>query len=71
MTGSPNVLTGGLPQARQFQDNVLCVAGPVPIILGSPTVLVNGTMAVPIVNNATACGGVVVSPGCLTVLIGP
>lgn len=70
-TGSPNVLTGSLPQARAFQDNVTCVPGLVPIIMGSPTVFCNGTMAVPIVGNATACGGNVVSPGMLTVLIGP
>jgi uncharacterized Zn-binding protein involved in type VI secretion len=65
------VLTGMLPQARALMDQVLCVAGPVPIVMGSPTVLVNNMMAVRIVGNATACGGMVVAPGCLTVLIGP
>ena len=54
-------------------DQVTCVAGPVPIVLGSPTVLVNYMMAVRIVMNATGCGGVIVAPGALTppVLIGP
>lgn len=67
------VLTCSLPQARAPMDQVACVAGPVPIVLGSPTVLVNNMMAVRIVMNATACGGVVVALGALTppVLIGP
>jgi uncharacterized Zn-binding protein involved in type VI secretion len=65
------VLTGGLPQARALIDQVMCVVGPVPIAMGSPTVLVNNMMAVRIVQDPTMCGGVVVSPGCLTVIIGP
>jgi hypothetical protein len=52
-------------------DQVACVAGPVPIVMGSPTVFVNNMMAVRIVLNATGCGGVVVAPGWPTVLIGP
>jgi uncharacterized Zn-binding protein involved in type VI secretion len=54
-------------------DQVICVAGPVPIVMGSPTVYVNNMMAVRIIGNATACGGVVMAPGALTppVLIGP
>lgn len=65
------VITGGLPQARALMDQVACVAGPVPIVMGSPTVFVNNMMAVRIVLNATGCGGVVVAPGWPTVLIGP
>ena len=65
------VITGMLPQARALMDQVACAAGPVPIVMGSPTVLVNNMMAVRIVGNATACGGVVMAPGCFTVLIGP
>ena len=65
------VLTGMLPQARALMDQVTCVAGPVPIVMGSPTVFVNNMMAVRIIANATACGGVVMAPGCLTVMIGP
>ncbi|MBX3503253.1 MAG: PAAR domain-containing protein [Alphaproteobacteria bacterium] len=67
------VLTCSLPQARAFMDQVACVAGPIPIVLGSPTVLVNNMPAVRIVMNATGCGGVVMAPGALTppVLIGP
>ena len=67
------VLTCGLPQARALIDQVICVAGPVPIVMGSPTVYVNNMMAVRIIGNATACGGVVMAPGALTppVLIGP
>ena len=67
------VLTNNLPQARALMDQVLCVAGPVPIVLGSPTVYVNNMMAVRIIANATACGGVIMAPGAIAppVLIGP
>jgi uncharacterized Zn-binding protein involved in type VI secretion len=67
------VLTNNLPQARALIDQVLCAAGPVPIVMGSPTVYVNNMMAVRIIGNATACGGVVMAPGAIAppVLIGP
>lgn len=66
---SPNVITGGLPQAM-VGDQCLCAA-PVPpavIVMGSMTVLVNGKPAARI-GDQTSHGGAVVS-GLPTVLIG-
>ena len=65
---SPNVLTGMLPQAR-VGDIATCVGPPDPIVMGSPTVLVNGLPAARIVVDSTAHGGRIVL-GCFTVLIG-
>lgn len=67
ITGSPNVITGYMPQAR-VSDKCVC-AGPVDVIVrGSPTVLVNNLMAARIGDN-TVHGGVIVT-GFPTVLIG-
>lgn len=64
------VLTGSLPQAR-MGDLVTCVPPPgPPIAFGSPTVLVCGQPAARLLD-PTACGGMIVVPGCVTVLIGP
>ncbi|WP_376099407.1 PAAR domain-containing protein [Roseomonas sp. CCTCC AB2023176] len=62
------VLTGAMPQAR-ITDMCVCVGPPDIIVLGSPTVLVNGLMAVRI-GDMTAHGGTLVM-GFPTVLIGP
>lgn len=69
--GSPNVLTAMLPQARALADMCLCppMPPPHPIVMGSPTVLVNNMMAARM-GDPTAHGGTIVS-GAPTVIIGP
>lgn len=62
--GAPTVLIGGLPAARLGDS-----CGADVIILGSATVLIGGMPAARIAD-PTASGGVVLPPGCLTVLIG-
>ena len=62
------VITGGMPQAR-ITDMCVCAGPPDVIVLGSPTVLVNGLMAARI-GDMTLHGGVLVM-GFPTVLIGP
>jgi uncharacterized Zn-binding protein involved in type VI secretion len=67
---SPDVITGGMPQAR-LTDLCVCtgIGGPVdPIIMGSMTVMVNSLPAARIMD-PTAHGGMIVL-GCFTVLIG-
>jgi uncharacterized Zn-binding protein involved in type VI secretion len=67
---SPDVFTGGMPQAR-VTDLCICtgVGGPVDmIIMGSPCVYVNGLPAAR-VTDPTAHGGVIVM-GCPNVFIG-
>jgi uncharacterized Zn-binding protein involved in type VI secretion len=64
---SPNVITGGLPQAR-ITDKAVCVGPPDVIIKGSACVLVNGLMAARI-GDQTIHGGVIVT-GMPTVIIG-
>jgi uncharacterized Zn-binding protein involved in type VI secretion len=67
---SPNVVTGGMLQAR-VTDLCVCtgVGGPVDmIVVGSPCVFVNGLPAAR-VTSETAHGGVIVM-GCPTVFIG-
>jgi uncharacterized Zn-binding protein involved in type VI secretion len=67
---SPNVFTGGMPQAR-VTDLCVCtgVGGPVDMIVeGSPCVFVNGLPAAR-VTSMTAHGGEIVM-GCFTVFIG-
>ena len=66
--GSPNVITGGMPQAR-ILDPCVCL-GPPPnfIAMGSMTVMVNGLAAARI-GDPTAHGGMI-STGFPTVLIG-
>ncbi|SIQ45944.1 MULTISPECIES: PAAR domain-containing protein [Acidiphilium] len=67
LTGSPNVLIGGLPAAR-VTDKVTCVGPPDMVAAGSPTVLINGLPAARM-GDQTAHGGVIVG-GLGTVLIG-
>lgn len=67
ISGSPDVITGYMPQAR-VGDSLVCVPAIDKIAKGSPTVLVNGRMAARI-GDPTAHGGVLVA-GCPTVLIG-
>ncbi|WP_245594221.1 PAAR domain-containing protein [Acidiphilium rubrum] len=67
LTGSPNVLIGGLAAAR-VTDKVTCVGPPDAIVMGSPTVLINGLMAARM-GDQTAHGGMIVG-GLGTVLIG-
>jgi uncharacterized Zn-binding protein involved in type VI secretion len=61
------VLTGGIPQAR-VGDMLTCVGPPDVIVMGSPTVHVNGMMAARM-GDMTAHGGVIII-GLPTVLIG-
>jgi uncharacterized Zn-binding protein involved in type VI secretion len=65
--GSPNVLTGALPQAR-VGDTCICTGPPDVIVLGSFTVLVNGRPAAR-VGDLTSHGGTIVA-GMPNVLIG-
>ena len=65
--GSPNVLTGLLPQAR-VTDMLVCVGPPDIIALGSFTVFVNNLPAARL-GDTTAHGGKIVL-GDFTVLIG-
>jgi uncharacterized Zn-binding protein involved in type VI secretion len=65
--GSPNVITGGLPQAR-VTDICICTGPPDMIVRGSMTVLVNGLQAARI-GDLTVHGGTIVT-GHLPVLIG-
>jgi uncharacterized Zn-binding protein involved in type VI secretion len=65
--GSPNVLIGGLPEAR-VSDKLVCVGPPDSIVMGSPTVLINGLQAARM-GDQTAHGGVI-ALSCPTVLIG-
>lgn len=67
ISGSPDVLIGGLPAAR-VTDKLTCVGPPDTIVMGSPMVLINGLMAARM-GDQTAHGGVIVG-GCGTVLIG-
>lgn len=64
---SPNVITGGMPQAM-VSDMSQCVGPPATIIKGSATVLVNGKPAARI-GDMTNHGGNIVT-GFPTVLIG-
>ena len=65
--GSPNVLTGKIPQAR-ITDMLVCVGPPDIIAMGSAGVFVNGLPAARM-GDITAHGGVIVI-GLPTVLIG-
>src|SRR5687767_11083736 len=62
------VLTGMLPQAR-ITDMAICVGPPDMIVKGSMTVLVMSLPAARLLD-MTVHGGVIIAPGCLTVLIG-
>jgi uncharacterized Zn-binding protein involved in type VI secretion len=66
--GCPTVLIGGLPAARAT-DMATCTGPPDTIAKGSATVLI-GNMPAARVGDSTAHGGVIIPPGCPTVLIG-
>jgi uncharacterized Zn-binding protein involved in type VI secretion len=66
--GAPTVLIGKLPAAR-LSDQAVCAGGPDVIAFGSPTVLI-GKLPAARLTDITAHGGVIVGPGCPTVLIG-
>jgi uncharacterized Zn-binding protein involved in type VI secretion len=66
--GSPNVLTVGLPQARQL-DACVCVGPPNMLAKGSATVYVNGLQAIRI-GDLSQHGGQVAVVKQATVLIG-
>jgi uncharacterized Zn-binding protein involved in type VI secretion len=66
--GCPTVLIGGLPAARAT-DMATCTGPPDTIAKGSATVLIGGMPAAR-VGDSTAHGGVIIPPGCPTVLIG-
>jgi len=65
--GSPNVITGNMPQAR-ITDTCVCVGPPDLIVKGAVTVLVNNIPAARM-GDMTAHGGSIVT-GFPTVLIG-
>ena len=62
--GAPTVLIGGLPAARLGDS-----CGADVIVMGSATALIGGMPAARIAD-PTAAGGIVLPPGCPTVLIG-
>lgn len=67
MLGAPNVLTGGMPQAR-LGDMCTCAGPPDSIAMGSVTVIVSGQPAARLGDPTVHGGSIVV--GCPTVLIG-
>ena len=67
IAGSPNVLTGSLPQAR-IGDMCVCPGPPDTIASGSPGVLINNLPAARIADSTVHGGKIVV--GMPTVLIG-
>lgn len=66
--GCPTVLIGFMPAAR-VGDMVTCAGPPDTIAMGSATVLI-GNMPAARLMDQTAHGGVLMGPGCPTVLIG-
>ncbi|MBK8941566.1 MAG: PAAR domain-containing protein [Polyangiaceae bacterium] len=67
ISGSPNVITGFMPQGR-VGDSLICVPAIDKIAAGSPTVLVNNMQAARL-GDPTVHGGRIVA-GCPTVIIG-
>lgn len=67
ISGSPNVITGYMPQGR-VGDSLICVPAVDRIAAGSPTVLVNNMQAARL-GDPTVHGGRIVA-GCPTVIIG-
>lgn len=65
--GQPNVLIGNLPAAR-MGDMTTCVGPPGTIAVGAPTVLVGGKPVARLTSSA-GHGGLIVGPGCPTVLV--
>lgn len=66
--GTPTVLIGNLPAAK-VGDMATCVGPPDTIVKGSSTVLICNMPAARFLD-ITSHGGVIVGPGCPTVLIG-
>ena len=66
--GCPTVLIGFLHAAR-IGDMVTCVGPPDTIVKGSATVMI-GNMPAARVGDNTVHGGVIIPPGCPTVMIG-
>jgi uncharacterized Zn-binding protein involved in type VI secretion len=82
--GSPNVMIGGLPAWRALIDQHMCPAvsisgadGVGTVLMGSPTVLINGMMACRQLDIVVEVPGLAMGPmnpiilGCPTVIIGP
>ena len=82
--GSPNVMIGGLPAWRAIIDQHACPAvsisgadGIGTVLMGSPTVLINGQMACRQLDIVVEVPGLALGPmnpilmGCPTVIIGP
>jgi uncharacterized Zn-binding protein involved in type VI secretion len=82
--GSPNVTIGGLPAWRALIDQHACPAVSVSgadgigtVLMGSPTVLINGMMACRQLDIVVEVPGLAMGPmdpilmGCPTVIIGP
>ncbi len=82
--GSPNVMIGGMPAWRALMDIHQCLAvsvsgadGPGTVLMGSPTVLINGMMACRQLDIVVEVPGLAMGPmdpilmGCPTVIIGP
>jgi uncharacterized Zn-binding protein involved in type VI secretion len=67
VSGSPDVITGYMPQGR-VDDTLICVPATDKISMGSSNVKVNGKMAARL-GDPTVHGGVIVA-GCPTVIIG-
>jgi len=67
IVGSPNVITGGMPQAR-VGDKAICCCPPGTISAGSSGVIVNGKAAARLTD--TTAHGEKIIMGCPTVLIG-
>ena len=66
--GVPQVIVGGLP-AAVVGDACVCFGPPDTIVKGSTTVIIAGKPAAR-VGDMTAHGGVVLPPGCPTVIVG-
>lgn len=64
----PTVIVCGLPASR-LADFAVCLGGPDTVAMGSTSVLLGGLPATRILDS-TIHGGLVLGPGCLTVLIG-
>jgi uncharacterized Zn-binding protein involved in type VI secretion len=82
--GSENVLIGGLPAWRAVIDQHACPAASITgadgvgsVMMGSPTVMINGQMACRLGDIVIEKPGLAMGPanpivmGCMTVLIGP
>ena len=65
---APTVLIGMLPAAR-ITDMAFCVGPPDVILKGSATVMVGGRPLARLLDNC-AHGGMIVGPGCVTVIVG-